>query len=169
MLYNESGNEKGRIAEMKPFKCRYCGEPIKDIPGIPWTDSHCPNCGKTQPPEEWVKYNKETKAVVKNIKCPECGCETSYLTPEYPQYNIPAFAHCTECGKLTYEGPRKNPEPVNTIQFPPKPTVKCPYCGSTNTKKISFGTKAAHTALFGVFAVGKVSKEWHCNNCKSDF
>lgn len=30
-------------------------------------------------------------------------------------------------------------------------------------------SKAGSVALWGVFAVGKISKQWHCNNCKSDF
>lgn len=47
--------------------------------------------------------------------------------------------------------------------------VKCPYCQSTNTKKISNVSKAGSIAVFGIFAAGKVSKQWHCNNCKSDF
>ena len=47
--------------------------------------------------------------------------------------------------------------------------ITCPYCHSTNTKKISGISKAGSVALFGVFAVGKVSKQWHCNNCNSDF
>ena len=47
--------------------------------------------------------------------------------------------------------------------------IECPYCHSTNTKKISGISKAGSVALFGVFAVGKVSKQWHCNNCNSDF
>lgn len=47
--------------------------------------------------------------------------------------------------------------------------AECPYCHSKNTKKISGLSKAGNVALFGVFAVGKVSKQWHCNNCKSDF
>ncbi|MCM1234298.1 MAG: hypothetical protein NC489_29695 [Ruminococcus flavefaciens] len=48
-------------------------------------------------------------------------------------------------------------------------TIKCPYCQSTNTKKISNVSKAGSVAVFGVLAAGKVSKQWHCNNCKSDF
>lgn len=48
-------------------------------------------------------------------------------------------------------------------------TVKCPYCQSTNTKKISNVSKAGSVAVFGVLAAGKVVKEWHCNDCKSDF
>lgn len=33
--------------------------------------------------------------------------------------------------------------------------VKCPYCGSIDVKKIFFG--------------GFAQKQWHCNNCRSDF
>lgn len=49
------------------------------------------------------------------------------------------------------------------------PTVECPYCHATNTKKISGMSKAGSVALFGIFAMGKVNKQWHCNNCNSDF
>lgn len=45
----------------------------------------------------------------------------------------------------------------------------CPYCSSTDLKKISGLSKAGSVALWGIFAVGKVSKQWHCNSCKSDF
>lgn len=61
---------------------------------------------------------------------------------------------------------------TNAIPETPKVSgiiVKCPYCQSTNTKKISNVSKAGSVAVFGVFAAGKVSKQWHCNNCKSDF
>lgn len=50
-----------------------------------------------------------------------------------------------------------------------KPIVTCPYCQSTNTNKISGLSKASSVALFGIFAMGKVSKQWHCNDCKSEF
>jgi len=49
------------------------------------------------------------------------------------------------------------------------PTVECPYCHSTDTKKISSLSKAGSVTLFGVFALGKTSKQWHCNKCGSDF
>ena len=35
------------------------------------------------------------------------------------------------------------------------PQVKCPYCGSYDTKKIFFG--------------GYADKQWHCRKCQSDF
>lgn len=50
-----------------------------------------------------------------------------------------------------------------------QPTVECPYCHSTDTKKISSLSKAGNVSLFGVFAIGKASKQWHCNKCNSDF
>ena len=46
--------------------------------------------------------------------------------------------------------------------------VHCPYCNSTNCKKISGISKATSVAIFGLFSQ-KVKKKWHCNNCKSDF
>lgn len=52
---------------------------------------------------------------------------------------------------------------------PKEKDIVCPYCHSKDTKKISNLSKAGSVALFGVFALGKTSKQWHCNNCKSDF
>lgn len=48
-------------------------------------------------------------------------------------------------------------------------SISCPYCKSTNTSKITVASKALHTAAFGVYSMSRNSKEWHCNNCKSDF
>lgn len=48
-------------------------------------------------------------------------------------------------------------------------SVTCPYCHSTDVKKITVGSKALHTAVFGLLSMGRNSKQWHCNNCKSDF
>ena len=42
--------------------------------------------------------------------------------------------------------------------------VKCPTCGSTNTRKISGLSKAASVGLFGIFSQ-KVKRQFHCNNC----
>lgn len=45
----------------------------------------------------------------------------------------------------------------------------CLTCGSTNIRKISGVSKAGSVAVWGVLAVGKVSKQWHCNNCGSEW
>lgn len=49
-----------------------------------------------------------------------------------------------------------------------KSIVTCPYCKSTNTKKISGTSRFTSTGIFGL-ASGKIGKQWHCNSCKSDF
>lgn len=57
----------------------------------------------------------------------------------------------------------------DNIEFYRKPTIECPYCHSTDTKKISTMSKAVHTAVFGIWSMGRNGKEWHCNHCDSDF
>lgn len=42
---------------------------------------------------------------------------------------------------------------------------KCPTCGSVNIEKISLGGKVGSAALFGVFAIGHISKTFKCKNC----
>lgn len=96
-----------------------------------------------------------------DVKCPKCGNPQSYK--KILLINNSEFGECTKCGTLTYS---KMPTQKT---YNSTPIVKCPYCNSTNTKKISEMSKAASVAVFGVFAMGKVSKQWHCNNCKSDF
>lgn len=53
-------------------------------------------------------------------------------------------------------------------QNPPKPQITCPYCNSTNTKKISTVSRAGSILGFGILSK-KIGKQWHCNNCGSDF
>ena len=43
--------------------------------------------------------------------------------------------------------------------------IKCPNCGSINTKKISGVSKVGSVALFGIFSVGKLTKTYQCNKC----
>lgn len=47
-------------------------------------------------------------------------------------------------------------------------TITCPYCQSTDTKKITTTGRMFSMGFFGL-ASGKVGKQWHCNKCKSDF
>jgi hypothetical protein len=46
---------------------------------------------------------------------------------------------------------------------------KCICCGSTNLKKISGLSKAGSVAVWGIFAAGRTSKTWHCNNCGTEW
>lgn len=63
--------------------------------------------------------------------------------------------------------------PVNqTTQSPivlsNKPIIYCPYCKSDNTVKIDTISRMGSIFIAGA-ASGKIGKQWHCNNCKSDF
>lgn len=94
-----------------------------------------------------------------NVICPFCGycysdCFRDGITEESDLFWL-----CQKCGKET----KREKQTVN--QF----IVTCPFCQSTNCKKISGASKIGKVALFGVFAAGNVSKTWHCNNCGSNF
>lgn len=55
----------------------------------------------------------------------------------------------------------------------PRPVVshtpKCPICNSYNLKKITSLSKAGSVLMWGVFASGRTSKQWHCNDCGSEW
>lgn len=46
--------------------------------------------------------------------------------------------------------------------------ICCPYCKSENVTKLDTLDRAGSTIMFGL-ASGKIGKQWHCNNCKSNF
>lgn len=46
--------------------------------------------------------------------------------------------------------------------------ICCPYCKSQNTIKLDTLDRMGSILLVGA-ASGKLGKQWHCNNCKSDF
>lgn len=59
----------------------------------------------------------------------------------------------------------KEPRPVSAS---PTPKITCPYCKSTNTKKLSSLSRAFSAGFFGLGS-SKIGKQWHCNSCGSDF
>lgn len=96
-----------------------------------------------------------------DFRCSMCGNNKAYLLSDGTSH----FKECTNCGLQEINTTNSGFRSQSSLNI----KVKCPYCNSTNTKKISEMSKAASVAVFGVFAMGKVSKQWHCNNCKSDF
>ena len=62
--------------------------------------------------------------------------------------------------------PKTQEEILNTVK---QQTITCPYCKSTDVKKITVTSKAIHTAVFGLFSLSRNSKNYHCNNCGSNF
>lgn len=49
-----------------------------------------------------------------------------------------------------------------------KPTVSCPYCNSTNVKKISGTERAISIVTLGILSK-KINKSFKCNNCDGTF
>lgn len=65
------------------------------------------------------------------------------------------------------------PEPLHPViqealNPTPKPQVHCPYCKSTRVEKIGSVSRAVSIFTLGL-ASGKIGKQWHCKDCKSDF
>ena len=48
------------------------------------------------------------------------------------------------------------------------PTITCPYCKSTNVKKITTTSRVIGAATMGL-ASSNIGNQWYCNNCKSKF
>ena len=103
-------------------------------------------------------------------QCPNCKKEYSdelhyCLRCNYPLKRI-------EDSKTVYREDYNQPHEEdynNNKKREKKFVIECPYCHSTNTKKITTTSKVVHTALFGIFSINRNSKNFHCNNCKSDF
>lgn len=89
------------------------------------------------------------------IKCEKCGNERSYKK----SLKGLEYGECTQCGAMTFK----------RFVTPAKPLPRCPYCNSYKVEKISGISKAVSAAAVGVLAAGKISKQWHCKDCKSDF
>lgn len=156
---------------MALIKCPECGKEISD------KSEKCIHCGFPL---------TETKNKICVINGEEY--DLSFILDFYKDHPdgkvklIGTFRRMTNCGlkdakdvidKIleTNEIPKvlilKQQESSKKVEEDNRP--KCPYCNSTNIKKITTGSKVAHTALFGIFSMSRNSKQWHCNECKSDF
>ena len=121
------------------YMCEKCFEPHVFNPDDTREEYLCPKCGERMLYFGTEEINPATNKVI-----------NAYADKER---EIQAFDKSN-----SFEFKHLNP-----------PTVTCPYCQSTNTKKISGLSKAINIGIFGIFALGKTTKQFHCNNCKVDF
>ena len=155
-----------------------CPECNKEISG---KAKCCPNCGYELPKQEQIyqgiycpKCLHSIFKIDENEKCPICHIQmvNSIRGTREEIYNYtdnhPELKESPDFDEQAYQK-RINWAPVVVYSSSKNNTVKCPYCNSTNTKKISTMSKAGLVALFGIFALGKTTKQWHCNQCGSDF
>lgn len=101
--------------------------------------------------------------------CPRCGRKMWYLmTVDRDDNTGEQIDYCVE-DERDISSPPPFANNVPHKKYNSKPTITCPYCQSANCKKISGLSKAVSVGLWGIFALGKTTKQWHCNNCGSDF
>lgn len=92
------------------------------------------------------------------MRCPSCG-------KVYPA-NEKMCNLCEE--KLVSEAVYSNRMSAARQKAKEANLPKCPICGSTNLKKLSFTNKAISVGVFGLLS-NKINKTWECKNCKSTF
>lgn len=84
------------------------------------------------------------------------GRESNYKS-DMEKYNL-AVTDMEKYRKKVLEEQQKTEERLaNSL-------VKCPNCGSTDTKKISTTSKVASVAMVGI-ASGKIGKQYQCKKC----
>jgi len=86
---------------------------------------------------------KKTKGrSAKLAACADCGGQVST-----------SATNCPHCGR-----PLGHTESVPTMP-------RCPTCGSRDIEKVSVSDKAGSAFLFGIFAIGRLSKSFRCRGC----
>lgn len=140
---------------MALIKCIECEKQISSESDV------CPNCGcpTSQSIKSIKNYLKQQYGA--NFKCKKCGNTTYLCSESHLGYFRYICEKCAEDIKIPFpKCLREKPTYTN------KP--HCPYCNSTNLKKIGVGSRMISAGTLGL-AGSKIGKQWHCNNCKSDF
>lgn len=153
------------------YYCKKCGRRINVMPYNGVISTTCDYCESEIYPVPKEYLDKNVDCFFKDKETEEYFVENFIKTsPEFDEY---LFKHrdndlqqrwdkidaALNHGKAVLEGRDKGN----------KFGVECPYCHATNVKKITNTSKAVHTAIFGLFSMGRNSKNFHCDNCNSDF
>ena len=102
-------------------------------------------------------------------QCPNCGRkyfddETSYcMNCRYPLKHIEGTKIDNRSNMPINDTPENRQKYIKSII-----KVECPYCKSGNVKKLGVIARNISVGIFGLGS-SKIGKQWHCNNCSSDF
>lgn len=146
------------------FNCVYYNE-NNEITSLELECEICSNKIEIELPNNNISTVKDNYCIVRNggkILC-KCGNRCQSGTVGYKEIKYP-----NNKNNIIYTSRQSGIAQVNAQAQDWLNKVHCPYCNSTNCKKISGVLKATSVAMFGIFSQ-KVKKQWHCNNCKSDF
>lgn len=120
---------------------------------------YCPRCLKAS----WTKENANKICMFCNTKMKESIYATYDEVHQFCEKH-PELKQSPEFSEEAYNK-RINYVP---IEYGSNSSTRCPYCKSSNCKKIGVVGRSVSVGLFGL-ASGKVGKQWHCNKCSSDF
>ena len=138
------------------FNCVYYNE-NNEITSLELECEICSNKIEIELPDNYCIVRNGGKILCK------CGNRCQSGTVEYKEIKYP-----NNKNNIIYTSRQSGIAQANAQAQDWLNKVHCPYCNSTNCKKISGVSKATSVAMFGIFSQ-KVKKQWHCNNCKSDF
>ena len=151
--------------------CTECGKEFSEHA------EYCPNCGcpidviKEQTELANIKKEPETIEFAKKYKCKKRGCT------EFNPIIVNPFvaAECANCGNATFNDIIRRLTPLEKMRADAKQRREreaemphCPFCNSTNLKKIGAGSRLLSVGTLGL-AGSKIGKTYHCNHCKANF
>lgn len=163
--------------QKKIFFCKQCGNVIYDYQ----YDKHiCCNqemCISEIDPSQYFNKSvstKDWKDLVRTDLVKQGELTNKTLKRYYKnQEKLLIKRQNDEWKEKVFEIENRNKKTVTNVNHtlnpaPPAPVVTCPYCHSTNTKKISAGHRWLSTGLFGL-ASSDLGKQWKCVDCGSKF
>lgn len=149
-------------------KCKFCGSKMKFLPeelkykyNI-FTD-------------DWAQISEEEMILRKeNFVMTELKSNSSFSAEEYEK-QVQNQKQINEELEEYYQ--KQNLESQNKINQEAQKILdkqncipKCPICGSTNVNRITVGSRAIKTTVFGIVgAIDDAGKTYKCGNCGSKF
>ena len=139
--------ECGKEISDKSDKCIHCGYPIKK-------DTKCIVNGKEYDVSFLLDDSYSIARKIRDLK-QISGSDITHTTP--------IVKKIIESGEIpkTINLPKQN-------KIVDDNTPKCPYCNSSNLKRITTTAKVVNIAMFGLLG-NKRKYQWHCNNCSSEW
>lgn len=121
---------------------------------------YCPKCGwnTNKSVESCRNCGHSLKSFEKDGELNQIVAELEYVIMTNPELDKDAYIKHSA----------KQEEMIKNIKQQKKSFISCPYCHSTNVRKISDSERILDTTFLGLSS-SMIGKQWHCLNCNSDF
>lgn len=138
----------------------------------------CTDCLQELVDSDKECYKCHSKNILTSIECKNCREFFMYHPKDIKTYTdyphniyLRYLKHKEIIEKKEFERLHPSYGSYSSVKIikPQTPIITCPYCKSTDCKKISGLSKVGSVALWGIFALSKTMKQWHCKKCGSDF